>query len=122
MDERGPHKFTIFPFLGSVAKVYTVCIILMNAYANYNAANVSQPRLFSPATIYEMEHFRHGSMGNHLPLAVKTRSLLEKYPRYIVRRPSIRSIVSQFKPGQIIVALARMKFHRFGNIESASLP
>lgn len=70
----------------------------MNAYANYNAANVSQPRLFSPATIYEMEHFRHGSMGNHLPLplAVKT---LDRYWKNIPGilygvRPSVQSFLN----------------------------
>lgn len=59
------------PDLPSVAKVYTAAAynfderVCKLQRAN---ANVSQPRLFSPSTIYEMENFRHGSMGNHLPV------------------------------------------------------
>lgn len=72
VDERGAHKFTAArSSLGSVAKVYTAAAynfderVCKLQRAN---ANVSQPRLFSPSTIYEMENFRHDSMGNHLPV------------------------------------------------------
>lgn len=94
VDERGSHKFTAarssrLATESSIAAAYNfderVC--KLPTFPNHVISFHPPPS----STIYEMENFRYGSMGNHFPVIVKNSIVIPKNIPDILWRPSIRA-------------------------------